>query len=62
MCDGGDGVSFDPIFFLVDCFVADSTVQVSQAKYNLEDRMSLAKFLVDADIRLVRAECPPHLV
>ena len=45
--------------FLVDCFVADSIVQVWQAKYDLEEQMSLAKFLVDADIRLVRAECPP---
>ena len=43
------------------CKLTDSTVQVWQAKYDLEDQMSLAKFLVDADIRLVRAECPPSL-
>ena len=39
--------------------VADSSAEVWQAKYDLEDQMSLAKFLVDADIRLVRAQCPP---
>ena len=29
-----------------------------QAEYSLKDRKALAKFLEDADIRLIRAECP----
>ena len=29
-----------------------------QVTYDLEDQRSLAKYLEDADIRLIRAECP----